>query len=38
MQVQEESLKEEIALTNETYTIERYGKIPSLSVSLDMGW
>ena len=37
-QVREEALKEELQLTKKTYSTEKYGMKPALSVSLDMGW
>ena len=38
MQVREEALKQEIALTGDTYHTQKYGERPALTVSLDMGW
>ena len=36
--VQVEALQEEIKQTTKTYRTEKYGDLPALSVSLDMGW
>ena len=38
MQVRKEALKEELSLTSERFTTEKYGEKPALTVSLDMGW
>ena len=38
MQVRDKYLKGEIALTKETYTMEKYDEKTFLSVSLETGW
>ena len=36
--VREQALQEEIELTNKFYETDEYGKLPALTVSVDMGW
>ena len=37
-EVKEKALADEIEQTEESYTTEKYGNLPALAVTLDMGW